>query len=360
MKILQVITSLRIGGAEKLIAEMVPLMKKSGHDIDILLFDGTHTPLKEQLEKEGYNVFSLAVGQSVYNPLFIFQLIAYLKNYDIVHTHNTACQFFVALANIFTSKILITTEHNTTNRRRNWFCFRFIDRWMYNQYKHIICISDTAEKRLKEYLDYSKIPINVIYNGITLNRYLNAQPNILLKKQAKERYILSMVAGFRPQKDQDTLIRSLKYLPIGKYEIWLIGDGERKQALQELCKNEQLAEYVRFLGIRNDIPELLKSSDIIVMSSHYEGLSLSSIEGMASGKPFIASDVDGLKEITEGAGVLFQHENAMQLANKIQCLIENRELYEKTSMKCIKKASLYDIQYTTNDYLKIYKKYCND
>ena len=78
MKILQVITSMRMGGAEKLVSEMVPLMKKAGHEVDILLFDGTHTPLKEQLEKEGINVYSLAITPSVYNPIFIFQLITYL------------------------------------------------------------------------------------------------------------------------------------------------------------------------------------------------------------------------------------------------------------------------------------------
>ena len=53
MKILQVITSMRIGGAEKLVAEMVPLMKKAGHEVDILLFDGTETSLKQELKKKG-------------------------------------------------------------------------------------------------------------------------------------------------------------------------------------------------------------------------------------------------------------------------------------------------------------------
>ena len=49
MKILQVITSMRMGGAEKLVAEMVPLMKKAGHEVDILLFDGTETSFKQEL-----------------------------------------------------------------------------------------------------------------------------------------------------------------------------------------------------------------------------------------------------------------------------------------------------------------------
>lgn len=360
MKILQVITSMRIGGAEKLVAEMAPRMQNAGHQVDVLLFDGTNTPLKEQLEKEGINVYHLAIGKSVYHPLFIFQLIAYLKKYDIIHTHNTACQLFVAIASLFCSATIITTEHNTSNRRRNWSWYRFIDRWMYNQYQHIVCISDAAEKNLKVYIKHCQTSTTTIYNGINLSRFITAQPNHTLAQQKNGRYIITMVAGFREQKDQDTLIRSLRYLPQSKYEIWLVGDGKRKEALQELCKKEQVIDYVRFLGIRNDIPEILKTSDIIVMSSHYEGLSLSSIEGMASGKPFIASDVDGLHEITEGSGILFPHENEKELAEKIQTLMENKNLYYETSELCMKKAALYDIQHTTNNYLRTYQQKKHD
>jgi glycosyltransferase involved in cell wall biosynthesis len=139
-----------MGGAEKLVTEMVPRMIQYGHQVDVLLFDGTHTPLKEQLEKEGINVYSLAIAPAVYNPIFIFQLITYLKKYDVVHTHNTACQLFVALASIFIickkKPRLITTEHSTTNRRRKWLLYKYIDRWMYRKYHQVVAISEIAKE----------------------------------------------------------------------------------------------------------------------------------------------------------------------------------------------------------------------
>ena len=345
-----------MGGAEKLVADMVPRMIQYGHQVDVLLFDGTETPLKQELEKKGVTIYSLSMGGAVYNPLYIIKLVSYLQIYDIIHTHNTACQLFVALASKLCPARIITTEHSTNNRRRNWKWYKTIDRWMYNQYKMIVCISDIAEKKLKGYLHHCQYRITTIYNGIDIFRFANANPNTKLKEEANNRIILSMVAGFRYEIDQATLIRSLKYLPIGQYEVWLIGDGERKSQLQKLCQKEQVDNYVRFLGIRNDIPEILKASDIIIMSSHFEGLSLSSIEGMASGRPFIASDVDGLRDITLGAGILFPEGNEKILSQNIQKLIKDKTLYNETAQQCMIRAAKYDIQHTTNNYLKIYQE----
>lgn len=80
MKVLQVITSLRTGGAEKLIVDMVPLYQEQGHQVDVLLFDGTETPFKRRLQDKGVTIFELGQGGSVYNPLYIFKLIPFCGN----------------------------------------------------------------------------------------------------------------------------------------------------------------------------------------------------------------------------------------------------------------------------------------
>ena len=118
MKILQVITSLETGGAEKLITDIVPLLHKQGHQVDVLVFNGRQTAFKTQLENAGFKVYSLGKeNNSVYNPLYIFKLIPFLRRYDIVHTHNTACQYFAALAKFIGVRKakLVTTEHSTNN-----------------------------------------------------------------------------------------------------------------------------------------------------------------------------------------------------------------------------------------------------
>ena len=352
MRILQVITSLHIGGAEKLIVDMVPLYQELGYQVDVLLFDGTETPFKRQLRAKGVTIYELGKGGSVYNPLYIFKLIPFLRKYDIVHTHNTACQLFAAIGSVLCSVVLVTTEHNTSNRRRDWKWYKLLDKWMYSRYRSIICISDKARENLCLYLETGKF-IKTIYNGIDLKCFQEVQADTSFRNG---KTVVTMVAGFRYQKDQDTLIKAFQYLPAEQYELWLVGDGERRSVLEDLVSQLGLQDNVRFWGIRSDIPVILKSSDIIVMSSHFEGLSLSSIEGMAVGKPFVASDVDGLHEITENAGILFPHGDVKVLAETIQKLMADGDYYGLIAEQCMLRVSEYNIRNTVVAYLEIYKQ----
>lgn len=81
MKILHVITSLRIGGAEKLMVDLLPRIKAEGHEVELLLFDGTCTPFRREIENAGIKVFDLGKGGSVYSPLRLLKLMPYLKKY---------------------------------------------------------------------------------------------------------------------------------------------------------------------------------------------------------------------------------------------------------------------------------------
>lgn len=352
MKILQVITSLHTGGAEKLIVDMVPLYIAQGHQVDVLLFDGTDTPFKRQLQEKGVTVYELGKGRSVYNPMNLFKLVPFLRKYDIVHTHNTACQLFAAIGSVLCSVVLVTTEHTTSNRRRDWKWYRFIDKWMYSRYKKVICISDQAQKNLLAYLG-NVSNVVTIYNGIDYSLFKNARS--LNGLRIKDETIVTMVAGFRYQKDHETLIRAIAHLP-ENVRLWLIGDGERRSMLEQLARELGIENRVRFWGVRSDIPEMLKTSDIIVMSSHFEGLSLSSIEGMSVGKPFVASDVDGLHEITKGAGILFPHGDDHKLAETISRLISDKSYYNEIANRCMERASHYDIHITVEKYQNIYQE----
>ena len=354
MKILHIITSLHTGGAEKLIIDLTPRLRELGHSVDVLLFDGSNTPFKQQLVAAGITILELGKGGSVYNPLHIFNLIPIIRQYDIIHTHNTAPQLFAAIANIFGKTKLITTEHSTDNRRRHLWWYKPIDRFMYNQYKEVICISDQAEENLRNYIGKCRANISTIYNGVDIQKYAYAQPSNELNNIAPNCKKIIMVAGFRYQKDQDTLIRATALLP-QEFHTFLVGDGERREVCENLAIAEGVSNRVHFMGIRMDVPELLKAADYIVMSSHWEGLSLASIEGMSVGKPFLASDVDGLREITTNVGVLFQHQNATQLAEEIKVLDKNTAKYQQIAQQCFDKAKLFDISIMAEKYNAIYK-----
>ncbi|MFR9585857.1 MAG: glycosyltransferase [Rikenellaceae bacterium] len=350
--------SLRIGGAEKLMTEILPRLRDMGGEVELVLFCGVQTSFKQQLLEQGIKITDLSSNGSVYNPKYILKLCKYIKEFDIVHTHNTSPQYFAAIARLFTRgrAKFVTTEHNTHNRRRDIWGAKLIDKFLYRRYDSIISISQKATDNLTEYLGESR-GVVTINNGIDIDRYYNAQP--LDREQSlkipNNVILLTKVAGFREQKDHDTVIRSLKHLT-SNIHIAFVGDGVRREACEELTQQLEVSDRVHFLGLRSDVPEILKSSDIVVMSSHWEGLSLSSVEGMAAGKPMIASDVQGLREVVGGAGILFKHGDDKALADEIIKLVEDKDYYNTVSESCQERAKQYDINIMVEKYYREYQK----
>ena len=359
LKIVHIITSLRIGGAERLVADMLPRLRDRGHQVELVVFDGTRTPFYEQLERQNIKIHSLGFGAAqMWNPMHLFRLKRYLDRgrFDIVHTHNTPCQLLAALAAGKNAPILVTTEHNTFNRRRNWQWWAGIDRRMYGKYSHIICVGEQTRcnllRRLGEGFDAERI--SVVHNGIDLKRYAEATAEASLRERADEGcHIVAMVAAFREQKDQPTLIRAMQLLP-ESYRLWLAGDGVTREECERLAGELNVADRVRFMGFRADAAAVMASSDVVVLSSHYEGMSLASIEGMASGKPFIASDVEGLRDVAEGAGLLFPHEDHKSLAGLVRKVCEDEVFGSEVAARCRERAVRYDIEDTVSGCEGIY------
>lgn len=353
MKILHVITSLSTGGAEKLMVDLLPRLKVLGHDVDLLLLDGTKTPFRQRIEASGIKVFDLGAGGSVYSPIKLLKLIPYMRDYDVVHTHNTAPQLFAALGSVLCSVVLCTTEHSTSNRRRSWKWYAPIDRWMYSRYRHVICISEGAKSNLVNSVSPFPCATSVICNGIDVHAVASAHTSQLKEKTHGCKTALIQVAGFRYQKDQDTVISAMLSLP-EHVHLFLVGDGERRPEIEALVDRLGLNSRVHLLGERSDVSSLLKSADVVVMSSHWEGFGLAAVEGMAAGKPVIASDVDGLREVVKGAGVLFPHQDAEALATEISKLGADPDLYKSVSEACRLRAQQFDISKMAEGYLKIY------
>jgi glycosyltransferase involved in cell wall biosynthesis len=129
------------------------------------------------------------------------------------------------------------------------------------------------------------------------------------------------------------------------------------QEIQTLAKELNVSERVHFLYVRPDVPEILKTSDAILMSSEYEGLSLSSIEGMASGHPFIATNVNGLREVVDGYGILYELGDETQLAYELQQLADDKAYYDKVAKRCMNHSEQFDIQDVAEKYVNVYNKY---
>ena len=356
-----------MGGAETLVVNLIPRLQAMGHTVDLCVFNGIETPLMQRLRRESPQTKIYSLGHGVYNPLYVLKLARLMRGYDIVHTHNSSPQLFVAMASLFSHTNLVSTEHNTSNRKRNWKWYRPIESWMYGRYDHVICISRISEEKLRKYMGGDWLvkssnrykAITTINNGIDVNAIFKATPCKELLDLKESRKSILMVAGFRKQKNQDTIIRALTLLDKEKYEVWFAGIGERMDEVRQLALSLGVNDQVRFLGLRTDIPNVLRAADIIVMSSHWEGLSLSNVEGMSAHKPFIASDVNGLKEVTKGYGVLFPHEDAKALADEIKRLVSDETYYNEIAERCYNRALEFDISNTVSGYTDVYKNILN-
>lgn len=354
MKLLHVITSLYTGGAEMLVVNLVPRFQALGHEVGVVVFNGEHTPLMERLKKECPNCKLYKLGDSFYNPWYIVRLVKIMREYDIVHTHNSSPQLYAAVANLFCGINLVTTEHNTNNRKRGNRLLSMIDRWMYSKYDRVICISNQAEENLRKYLpnnSIDKMQIDTIYNGVNIEDIHSAKPIMELRK---DKFVIVMVSAFRPQKDHETLVKAMTKLPVDKYEVWLVGGGESYDKVVQLVQELKVEQNVKFWGVRTDVYNILKSADVVVMSTHYEGLSLSNIEGMAAGKPFIASDVEGIREITKGYGILVPHQDVDALAEAIKQLHDDKMYYKQIADKCYERATQFDISKMVSRYNDVY------
>ncbi|WP_278036333.1 glycosyltransferase [Flavobacterium nitratireducens] len=364
MKILLIINSLGTGGAEKLLLDTIPLYRKSGIEMDILVLWNNNHQFINALKSLGCcKVFVLKESgnyKDIYNPLNILKLMPYLRRYDIAHVHLFPAQYYTVFANLLIGGKckLIFTEHNTTNRRIQKNYFKAVEKIVYSHYKRLVFISDEIYGIYRNYIPKFESRFVTINNGVNLDAIRSAMPihnkteiYPIIKKSDS---LILQVSAFRPQKDQKTLIKAMALLP-KNVVLLLVGDGETRKECELLVSELSLTDRVFFLGQRMDIPQLLRTVDVVVLSSKYEGMSLSSIEGMASGKPFIASNVPGLSDIVDGAGVLFECGNSEELASRIQEFLGNETLYEDTVKRCMIKSEQYDIKKMVTQHIELYK-----
>lgn len=359
MKILYVINELRIGGAETLITNILSYIKaQTDNTADLLIFRYLDRILENKLKTKGINLFILNVD-NLYNPLVVFKLIPFLRKYDIVHVHLFPALYFVPIAKLLSfSKVqLVCTEHSTFNKRRNKKCLRWIERWIYSFYGKIIAISFPTKSNLQIWLGPSyENKICVIENAIDLDEFKNAQP---LQKSdfvnREEAILLLMSARFSPAKDHETLLQAFKELNNPNLYLLLAGEGKLKENMRLIANDLAIDSNVIFLGNRNDVPRIIKTVDICILSSNWEGFGIVALEYMAGGKPVIASDVEGLNHVVKGAGLLFKPKGISELKACIELLVNDEVQYRNLVRSGYKRVEQYKIENLVQSYLKVYK-----
>lgn len=355
MKILRVINTLKMGGAERSLETNVPVHIKHGYDMDVLVLDGEQTPFMDRLEKAGVHIIKLN-GMSLRNPLQIFRIKPYLKEYDIVHVHLFPALYWTAFAKLLSYRKpkFVFTVHSTSDKRRNKLLFRLMDRFIYNCYDRIITISPAAQINFVGYLGRDK-DIVMVANGVDLKPFAEQNDTIELFPGSNGCFVITQIASFREQKDQDTVIRALTKTDCSVHAVF-VGVGDRIEICKELAEKTGVGNRVHFLGSRMDVPAIVKSSSVIVMSSNSEGFGRAAIEGMAGGKPVIGSDVPGLRDLVDGAGLLFDVGDYDTLSEQIEQLRTDHALYAEKAAACLSRAQEYSSERMIAGYEAVYNE----
>lgn len=345
MKILHLITSLEIGGAQRLLADLLPL-QISVADVSLLVYERVHNDFERTLEKAGIKILCLN-EHNFHNPEIIFRLRKIFKDYELIHTHLFPSIYWASLAARGLNVKLVYTEHSTSNSRRNKWYFRPVEKFMYSRYDKIISISNQTQEALTSWLGQHDERFVIINNGVDTGKLASVKAHVIPKS-------LIMVSRFATSKDQVTVIRAMQYID-REATLRFVGDGENRHYCEMLAKELGVSDRIQFLGSRSDVPELIASSYIGIQSSNWEGFGLTAVEIMACGKPVIATNVDGLKQVVEGAGEIFALGNVSELATKVNNLMADVQYYQDIANRCKRRALVYDINRMSDMYMKLYK-----
>lgn len=272
----------------------------------------------------------------------------------MIHVNLFPLLYWTAIANLVCRKPMVYTEHNTYNDRRDKWYLRVVEKWVYKRYRKIISISEATQVNLKKWLNAANDDKRfvVINNGVNLESFKNP------KRERNYPHTLIMVARFVPQKDQKTIIRAMTLLENDVHLI-LVGDDEKLEDCKSFAKELGVSERVHFVGMQSDVPSWIGKADIGIQSSHWEGFGLPVVEMMAGGLPVVASDVEGVKQIVEGAGILFPHGDYKRLADIVKKLLSDEAYYNQVKCKCMERCERYSIQSMVESYINVYKEILN-
>lgn len=360
MNVLHVINNLTFGGAEKLVIDIIQYLHREKIQADLLVLNDEKAVYHAADLPGSCKLFFSRKGAGNYHPSHFFAIRKHIKNYDIVHVHLFPAQYWVALAQVCSRKKIpmVTTEHNTFNNRMKYPLFRLAERQVFGRYAKIAAISGATQEALEKWLNLKSNRFITIQNGIDLKCIREAKryddSSMMADNIQPEDVLLLMIGRFTAQKDHYTLLRALSLLPV-TYKLLLVGEGEKKEEYIAYCRQQGLDSRVIFTGFRKDVPRLLKSVTLSILSSNWEGFGLAAVEAMAAGTPVIASNVPGLKEVVEDAGILFEKGNEKELAAKIHTLAADPTTRQQIIKKQYQRAAIYDMANTCRKYIDLYK-----
>lgn len=346
-------------GATQVAVELVRAHAESGRfDARLALRRKRHTPADkiEALRQSGLQVDVVPGWSHLASVLHLRRLCLQWRP-DILVAHGFSDHLWGRYAGLWAGvPHLVHVEHNS-RERYTWWRLRQA-RWLAERTDCIVGCSQGVKASLLQ-LGFPPQKTMAISNGIRLQPYRQADDHPL---QARAPGVV-MAARFARQKDHASLLQALAVLKARGLSpaVWLAGEGSKRarEFAQRLGRDLGIQDQLHFLGFHGDVPGLLMANRICVLSSHYEGMPLSLIEGMAAGCAVVGSRVPGVQEVIDDGrnGLLADARNPVALADALERLLRDPELAGRMAAQARHDAiALYSLEHMTAAYEALFTR----
>ncbi len=294
MKIVHVVYSMEMGGAEMLVAQLGRIQREAGHDVTVCAYS-TLGPLGQLLRDEGLTVHVLGEAPVWKTMLRYLRLFRAMRP-DVVHCHNPAPTLQAAIgARLAGARCIVSTRHSLVSppydhnaeMKYSVMARLFVD--------YVAGICDITCRNLRGAPLAKATRIVRVYNGVApLETAVPVAAEL-------ETFVLLFVGRLAEIKDVPTMLRAfagaVQQQP--RLRLWIVGDGPVRAGLEQLASELGVAGNVRFWGQRLDTAAFFAAAGAFVMSSVSEGLPMSLLQAMSIGLPAIVTDVGGMKEVVQ-------------------------------------------------------------
>jgi glycosyltransferase involved in cell wall biosynthesis len=324
MRVLYLINTMSMGGAESVLRNLIMQITKAHPDAQLevaVLNEVGH--FGRLLAGDGISIRCLG-GRGKYDPRLVTRLAAYLRegSFDLVHVHLFPAHYVAACCSLLVpGQKWVYTEHDEWNRRRDRRLFRVLESAVYSRYERVVAVSKMAEETLSHWLPQVRGKTLTIQNGVPIPAIAKDGGVVPTGRELQFLYAGRLLH----KKGVDVLLRALSVMKRPNFALTIAGDGDQRQVLERMSADLHLSSRVRFLGVRHDLPELMRAADCLVMPSRWEGLPMVMLEAMALGLPVIATPVGGIPEVIEDGinGYLVPLEDTSALARRLDSIVEN-------------------------------------